>query len=171
MITAYDITGEEFHHTREDVDTLHKLAEMLPWRARIVNIGACFGTSSLAFVEQHLDPMVFSIDVQECPQEAANLAKAGISPGRVMRILGRSQDIGRFWPCRLDLVFVDGAHDFKSVADDIGTWRDKLRKHGIIAFHDYGAPSLPDVKRAVDEWMIKPWYEILHVGTIKAFTK
>lgn len=170
MLTAYDITGEEYHHTREDVDILHQLAHSLPDSPVIVNIGACFGTSALALIENRLDAVLFSIDVQVCSQERDNLAMAGIPPSRVIRILGRSQEVGVLWPCKVDLVFVDGAHDRESIFDDILWWWPQLKPGGIMAFHDYGTPSLPHVKATVDDIMTGE-FELLHIGTIKAFRK
>ena len=56
----------------------------------------------------------------------------------------------------LDFVYIDAAHDYKSVKDDIGEWDKKVRKGGIVAGHDYlnklhGTDY--GVKRAVDEWV------------------
>lgn len=170
MLTAYDITGEQYHHTREDVDTLHKLGHMLPDYATIVNIGACFGTSTLALAECSWSSVIFSIDIKECPEERDHLNQAGIEAGRVYRILGSSQVTGKYWPLKVDLVFVDGAHDLQSVRTDIENWKGHIKPDGIIAIHDYGAPSLPNVKQAVDE-CCAGWNELLHIGTIKAFRK
>lgn len=46
----------------------------------------------------------------------------------------------------LDLVFIDGGHQYHEVVADINAWLPKAKK--IIAVHDYNAPA---VKRAVDE--------------------
>lgn len=170
MLTAYDITGEQYHHTREDVDTLHALGRGMPPGAAFVNIGACFGTSALALLEGQPIATVFSIDVNPCPDESENLKRAGVRPGRVIRILGRSQEVGYYWPFAVPLVFVDGAHDAESVRDDILAWTSNLTPAGIIAFHDYGTPSLPHVKLVVDNLMAD-WAELFQRGTIKAFVK
>lgn len=50
-----------------------------------------------------------------------------------------------------DLVFIDGAHDYESVAADIEKARQVLSPHGLLAFHDYGLECHPGVKQAVDE--------------------
>lgn len=58
----------------------------------------------------------------------------------------------RFADHSLDLVYIDGAHDYASVCADLRAWRDKPRAGGWLAGHDYaeiiegGA-----VIRAVDE--------------------
>ena len=49
-----------------------------------------------------------------------------------------------------DLVFIDGAHDAVSVANDIAVARELLAPGGLIAFHDYRSPEDPDIAPAVD---------------------
>jgi len=150
---AIDITGEAFHHTVGDVDTLYTLVEMLPENPIIVNIGACFGTSALAMLEARPDAFIFSIDIGICPKEPEHIGKAGCDVGSVVRVLGPSQDAGIYWPFPVDMVFVDGAHGYPEVVRDIRAWRDKVKSNGILAFHDYGKAICPDVKPAVDAEM------------------
>jgi predicted O-methyltransferase YrrM len=47
-----------------------------------------------------------------------------------------------------DLVFIDAAHDYDSVLEDIAVWRPKLRDGGILAGHDF-QHSFPSVMDAV----------------------
>lgn len=49
-----------------------------------------------------------------------------------------------------DIVFIDAAHDYDSVLEDIRLWLPKVRKGGILSGHDY-QPRFPSVVRAVDE--------------------
>lgn len=166
---ARDITGEQYHHTPGDVDTLHRLAHLLPDNPVIVNIGACFGTSALAMLEARPDAFIFSLDVNVCPLEAEHIRQAGQDARRVVRVLGASQETLRFWPaCSVDMVFVDGAHDYAGVCEDARQAMRILKPGGIIAFHDYGTPSLPTVVRAVDT-MMQGHEPLLHVERIKAY--
>lgn len=48
----------------------------------------------------------------------------------------------------IEIVFIDAAHEYEPVKEDINTWLPKVRKGGLIAGHDY---LLPSVKKAVDE--------------------
>lgn len=52
-----------------------------------------------------------------------------------------------------DFIFIDAAHDYNSVAEDIRIWEPKVREGGFVAGHDY---DLPDVRRAVDEYFTQP---------------
>ncbi len=167
-VAALELTGEAYHHTVSDVLSLAALTRPLNNQPVIVNIGACFGTSALALLEAKPEAVIFSIDVAECPLEREHIQQAGLDTTRVIRVLGRSQEIGLYWPQPVDMVFVDGQHDRQAVVDDIHAWRRHVKPGGIIAFHDYGAPICPEVKPAVDSVMgdIEP---LLEQGTLKAF--
>lgn len=79
----------------------------------------------------------------------------------------------------LDFVFIDAAHDFKNVADDICEWSKKVRPGGIVFGHDYKFHKMflqkfenrePKVRHAVevkivadayrDARGIAPWFQI-----------
>jgi hypothetical protein len=57
---------------------------------------------------------------------------------------------------RADLVFIDGAHDYESVRDDIDHWRANLHVGGMMSGHDYVPDGFPGVVQAVDERFGKP---------------
>lgn len=48
----------------------------------------------------------------------------------------------------VDIVYIDGAHDYKSVKEDIEFWQPLLSENGILCGHDF---SLADVNRALTE--------------------
>ena len=75
----------------------------------------------------------------------------------------------------LDFVYIDAAHDFVSVVNDLNAWTPKVRKGGIISGHDYvlrgmgpniyGKANMTfHVKQAVDAWtlsfLIDPWFAL-----------
>jgi predicted O-methyltransferase YrrM len=51
----------------------------------------------------------------------------------------------------LDFVFIDAAHDYTNVKNDIEAWFPKIKVGGIIAGHDYNT-SIDGVKKAVNEF-------------------
>lgn len=60
------------------------------------------------------------------------------------------------WP--IDLVWIDGAHDYLDVKDDFNFWGDLVSKSGKIAVHDYTAWEAPT--RVVDEALTSGDWEI-----------
>jgi len=140
---AYALTDGNDPMTYAEIDLLHKLAASLGPNPIIVNIGAADGLSTITFLEGCPDAFVFSLDVEECPQERVNVEAAGLDVTRVARVLGRSQETGQEFPYKADLVFVDGGHDYESVKGDIETWAGKVKVGGVLAFHDYIPPPPP----------------------------
>lgn len=69
----------------------------------------------------------------------------------VLHYVGTSRQASVDLEGQYDLIFVDGAHDFAGVKQDIELWAPKLRAGGVWAFHDYGSSDYPGVKQAVDE--------------------
>jgi len=134
-MNSYDLTDGHEPMSHAEIDCLKALASELPDHATIVNIGAADGVSTCAFLEARPGALIYSIDVEECPQEFDNVRRCGLDATRVIRLLGRSEQIGASFPYRCDMLFVDGGHF--NAANDIDAWRDKVVPGGIIAFHDY----------------------------------
>jgi hypothetical protein len=65
--------------------------------------------------------------------------------------VGTSEFYAGVWPRKVDLVFIDAAHDYESVKADIKAWTPHVKPGGILCGHDYGVSFLPGVKEAVDE--------------------
>ena len=65
----------------------------------------------------------------------------------------------QFDPSSIDLVFIDGAHTYDAVRQDIDAWLPKLKPGGIISGHDYRNRTVyqrkghdfSGVEKAVDE--------------------
>lgn len=55
----------------------------------------------------------------------------------------------------IDFVFIDGAHDYETVKQDINDWAPKVRSGGIVSGHDYylGKWGKIGVPQAVDEYV------------------
>ena len=53
------------------------------------------------------------------------------------------------WELPIDLLLIDGDHEYKSVKEDIESWLPKVKNGGSVLFHDYG--SWLGVTQAVNE--------------------
>ncbi len=61
--------------------------------------------------------------------------------------------VKRFVDESLDFVYIDGAHDYEHVREDILHWHNKVRKGGIVAGHDFGKRKNYGVVKAVTRCM------------------
>lgn len=57
----------------------------------------------------------------------------------------------------LDCVFIDAAHDYQSVCNDINSWLPKLRRGGILAGHDI---SYQPIREALKDTLISDYTDI-----------
>jgi len=157
-----------------EIDFMMALACALPVNPVIVNIGADLGVSTCAFLEARRDAVVFSCDIGACEREIENVAAAGLETARVIRLLGRSQDIGAAFPYQCDLLFIDGGHDEASVRGDIEVWVPRVKPGCVFAFHDYIPGEKPannpaEVDAAVHALVIGRYPEVGRVDRIIAF--
>lgn len=51
----------------------------------------------------------------------------------------------------LDFAFIDGRHNYRSVKEDIASWRDKVRGGGWVGGHDYHPDRYPGCIQAIHE--------------------
>lgn len=57
-------------------------------------------------------------------------------------------------PEDIDILFIDGNHEFESVRDDFQHWAPRLKESGVILVHDVGSESQPGPRRMVTEYII-----------------
>ena len=154
-----------------EVDALKETVYKLPKNPIIIQIGAYIGLSTMAILEARPDTFIFSIDIKPHPEEKENLLRAYLPANQVVRVLGDSSEIGKHWPVKCNLLFIDGDHRYPAVKADIGTWVPKVKKGGLVAFHDYILPPYTTRSRvqvAVDEYFYRD-EEVLFVDRLKVF--
>ena len=113
-------------------------------------IGVEYGYFSDALCKANPNLKLYSIDAwttysgwddynsQERLDLAEKEARQRLAKYNCEIIKGFSMDVVKtFKDESLDFVFIDGAHDFQNVTNDICEWSKKVRKDGIIAGHDF----------------------------------
>lgn len=144
--TPYTLSNWLVYLSHAEIDFLTQLAEKLPPRPLVINIGAGGGTSGLTFLTARDDLYLTTIDVVKernplggLENELGILEASGVSfVGRHTQIQGDSKEVGREWMGDYaDLVFIDGDHTYEGCAGDIEAWWPNLRTGGIMAIHDY----------------------------------
>lgn len=153
MLRAENIAMEYGMMSPEEVRLLKRMVRELPINPIIVNIGAGFGTSAAAMLEERSDAFIFSVDREEKPVERTNLIKCGLDFTRCVRILGVSWDVGKHFPIQIPALFVDGGHSHTAITKDIKAWFPKVQSGGLVFFHDYNHSKAPDVTTVVNSRM------------------
>ena len=128
-----------------EVETLQEIIKSIDHSPLVViQVGAERGVSTMAILEARPDAFIFSIDIGERPEELANVNfnELNLEPAKVVRGLGRSQEIGLYWPLgwEADLVFIDGDHRYDGVHADIQIWSKSVKLDGMLLLHDYIHP-------------------------------
>lgn len=167
-MNATELAAQVGMLSADEVALIHRCAKLLPPNPVVVNIGANVGTSAMAILEARPDAFIFSLDKRPCPDEAANLARAGLDVRRVVRVLGDSGRIGKNWPYQADMVLVDGSHTNEGVQADIDAWKPRCKY--IMLFHDVRHPNLPELTPIVERAMMD-WQRLGEARYLVAFQK
>lgn len=151
--------GEPMPLTIAELEALKDMCQSLPESPIVVHVGAGIGCSTLAILEERPKAVIVSIDYQYNTVELDNLKLAGLPWQNVIRITGKSQDVGKAWPWYCDMVFIDGDHRRPFIDDDIRLFTKWLKQGRLAVFHDYIHPDDrgPRIKgrvyEAVEEWL------------------
>jgi predicted O-methyltransferase YrrM len=142
----------------EEGETLYRLAKACTGRGVIVEIGSWRGKSTtclgLGSKAGSLVP-IFAIDPHSehtFGDFKRNIDAAGISD-LVTPMPGRSQDLAEGFDQPIELLFIDGAHQYDLVLEDFERWVPKVVDGGVVAMHDttwYEGP-----KRVAEELIFK----------------
>jgi predicted O-methyltransferase YrrM len=141
-----------------------------------VEIGSWKGRSTISLALGLAGGIVHAIDphtgssehqhgspIDTFPEFEANIARAGVAAS-VDPIRTTSHDARcRFEAGTIDVLFVDGSHDFEDVLLDIDDWTSALRDGAEVAFND---PCWPGVNRALMDRVTarpSPWRRPHHV--------
>jgi hypothetical protein len=105
-------------------------------RKGILEVGRLNGGSTFLFACANSEVPIRSIDIQ--PVDDALLKtffEANDVGSNVQLIVANSaeprKDLGS-----MDVIFIDGDHEYKGVSDDIATWYPHLAENGHLLFHD-----------------------------------
>ena len=136
------------------------VAELLPLRGRMLEIGVCEGRSILFLASLLYEigkPHARLTGLDPTISEVLLKNKASVAPRcDVELIKGWSAESSlAFQGHEFDAVFIDGGHEYDNVCEDILAYQDKVKPGGVLGGHDYGNPEWPGVRRAVDRLLPK----------------
>ena len=144
--------------TAEEGETLYRLAKACTGRGVIVEIGSWRGKSTtclgLGSKAGHGVP-VFAVDPHAehtFGDFSRNMEEAGLTD-LVTPVPGRSQELAEGFDEPIELLFIDGAHQYDLVNEDFDRWVPKVVEGGVVAMHD--TTWFPGPKRVADERIFK----------------
>jgi predicted O-methyltransferase YrrM len=126
----------------------YKSARQAPDRAVIVEIGSFKGRSTVSFgygcegTEKHIYAIdLFEGDGKDYGQGEfqkifqSNVDRCGLTQ-YVTAIKKHSLEVAKAWDKPIDILFIDGSHEYEDVKADFDAFYPFVKKNGIIAFHD-----------------------------------
>lgn len=175
-----DLNSHETAFSREESKAYFDLLMSLSENSRIVEIGIQFGRSTMisAFVAKDHNLSLTAMD--NWSDGYGVEAKAHVENWMQRYDLkfnlwsADSSLCYDYYKDTIDLLFIDGNHNFEGVMNDCIHWIPKVKFNGFIAFHDFGRDSLPSVYQAVENYMTNPVIKlklINHVYTLGIFQK
>lgn len=141
-------------------------------KGNLVEIGCLHGRSTSVLVQASsvFNAKVTSIDPfyvtpntnQQSTYEnwVNNLSKVGLKAPRMLAV--ESHAAAAEYQDEISFLFIDGAHDYEHVREDIADWTPKVKVEGVIAFHDMFMPHISGVAQAVTEW----WVSIFDIKNV-----
>jgi predicted O-methyltransferase YrrM len=148
-------------------ELLYHLASRLTGRGCIVEIGSFKGRSTVylghgsrsgsAAPIHAIDPHYGSDECQRIygqynsfEEFQHNIEGAGLTD-LVRPHVATSEEVAPGWTEPIELLFIDGAHDYEYVRADWDLWWPHVVEGGYIALHDTDVSCYPGVKRVVEE--------------------
>lgn len=162
--TPFSLSDWQNYLSHAEIELLDTLAKSLPGSPRVVNIGAGAGTSGLTFMQSRSDLFLYTIDVALEVNLYGGLGnEIGILRSADLLDYTRYQPIhqdsvveGKRWARGpVDLVFVDGAHEYEECRGDLEAWWPHLRLGGVMAIHDYRKREVFEAKHPETEITIE----------------
>jgi len=99
---------------------------------------------------------LIGIDISDVPPHEVSIGRGpfAVKDGLIgigkkgFFVHGDADEFAALWTIPIDLLFIDGHHDYESVRKNTLQWEPFVKPKGIILFHDY---DHPDTKRWLDE--------------------
>ena len=137
------------------VSLLYRLAQGLGPGARIVEIGCWKGKSTLLLHLSQPEAVVYAIDpftgssehqkvgetVDTYAEFLHNISLYGQTEKIVVLPMRSEEAVGKI-PDGVDMLWIDGAHDYESVKRDFCVYYPRLKDGAVIAMHDYKWPGV-----------------------------
>jgi len=135
-------------HLMNDIGSINKYKPM-----KIAEIGNYRGESALIIGSFNFVDTLYCIDLWH-KQQTKNRLQCLSNNKKLIFLTGNSVDqSAKIEDGSLDMVYIDAAHDYDNVVDDLFAWYPKVKSGGFICGHDYHDQF--DVVKAVNHFLKK----------------
>lgn len=169
--TMVERCSHETAFNKEEAEALYNLLHTLPNGSNVVEIGVEFGRSTTVIGQVAKEKNFNFWAIDAWVGEYSNQAKAHIENvligewGLPITLWSfYSSMVAKAYSQPINLIHIDGDHTYHGVFTDCVQWLPKVVSGGYACFDDYGHDSLPDVYKAVQDYMDSPQDWIEDVG-------
>lgn len=168
--------------TEKEGELLYRLAQQCSGKGVIVEIGSWKGRSTLCLAKgsrKGNNVSVYAVDthteniiggsVITFDDFQHNIQRSGMD-NIVVPIIKTSTDAAREFQQPVELLFIDGAHEYEAVKADVEWWGAKLVDGGILAIHDTIAWSQWEGPRTFVDTHIFPSHNFKKVSFLDSIT-
>ncbi|MCH9609878.1 MAG: hypothetical protein S4CHLAM45_13960 [Chlamydiales bacterium] len=171
------LEGETLYYLAKKYAPGGDVAEIGSWKGKstIWLANGCRGTKSHVYAIDHHEGspehQSKENEVWTFEEFKQNIANASVTD-YVIPVVKKSKealsDTGE-----LNLLFIDGAHEYDAVKEDLNLWFPKVKEGGCIAFHDTSLPGWSGVRKLVIEEVFKSphFTNIRYINSITYATK
>lgn len=178
------LTGVPAWLTTGEQDALLELAQAVPKKGIILEIGGQWGGSASIFCKGAVKGVaIITVDLfpgDWLQRHQDNLTEAGFG-GRSGQIQKDSSEAVKDWKTKLDLLFIDGDHSINGSRADFENWTPFVKIGGIMAVHDCACATNPlphhlhfDVTHSLSTWYWQQgdkWQLVKSVDTLMIFKR
>ena len=107
-----------------------------------IGTGFLFSTKAFLWGLEKTKGQIITCDPVKRWEELSRLKRwAYFSHPQFQFIQKTSQEVAKTWNKQIDILFIDGSHEYESVLFDYKTFSPFVRKGGLIIFHDTNPPT------------------------------
>ncbi len=125
---------------RKELAVFIKYIRTIKRKGIYLEIGTCYGGSAAIVTRTNKHLKVFTVDVYS--KFIYNHIRDKL-PQNYTVIQAESTHAAKSFNQPIDILLIDGGHDFVSAAKDIEAWIPKVKVGGLVMFHDAGRYEVP----------------------------
>jgi len=120
-----------------DMRVLYDYAKKVPRGGIILEVGTASGSSAFIMaLASKPSCLIFTIDPVANPNFFRDREELKLKE-KVRFFHNTSSEVIEWWDKRVDLIFIDGLHNYEGVTTDIGGFVKWLKQGGFVIIHDY----------------------------------